>query len=701
MKVEETRLAETAVPAETPVRITPHSSGADREWDTYAGSHPWRTVYHGTAYRDAVAEAFGLPFHGLVARDTAGVVRGVLPLFRQKSRLFGDHMVSVAYASHGGPLADSPDIARELLVAAAGLADELGCDLLEVRDTRDHGLDWPLRAEKKVLMIRELPDTPEALGKELGSKLRSQCRRALKEGAEVIHGGAELVEDFYPVFAANMRDLGTPVYPRRWFEILARHLDGMVRLVIVRMSGRPVAAAFLLRWGDTVEIPWAASVREFNRFSVNMLLYREALDWSIESGAKWFDFGRSTLDEGTYRFKSQWGAEPVPIHWLKRRRENATPEPELNPGGGIMASAVKVWQKLPLGVANWLGPKISPVKRLVKSALRSAAAAAGPHRWRSGPSLLVLTYHRVLPEGHPERASEQPGMLVSPEILGMHLATAKKYFTPVHLDDWLRAAAAGTPPPGRSLAVTFDDGWRDNYDYGFSVLQDARMPATVFLVSDMVGSSYSFWPNRLARALKAWSPRFAHQLDERTKRHMTGLGIPLDFVGEEATPELLDAVISRCKVTSDADMHALLDQVQAVLPEQARDEDGERDLMDWAEARQMLDSGLVRFGSHTRRHTRLRNGLTEDELRDEVEGSRRIIEARLGADSSLFCYPNGDCSPDAYRIVRETYDGAASTHRGWHDASADAWLVKRVSIHEDVSRTPRDFLARLAGWPGL
>jgi peptidoglycan/xylan/chitin deacetylase (PgdA/CDA1 family) len=343
------------------------------------------------------------------------------------------------------------------------------------------------------------------------------------------------------------------------------------------------------------------------------------------------------------------------------------------------------------------------VKRLAKSALRAAAAAAGPHRWRRGPCLLVLTYHRVLPAGHPDRASEQPGMLVTPELLAMHLDTLKRHFNPVHLDDWLRAARDGQPLHGRSLALTFDDGWRDTFEYAFPALQSAAVPATVFLVTDMVGSRYQFWPNRLARALKRWDPRCAQHLDEATRRRMVSLAFPLDLSADEATPELIDAVIGRCKVASDAVMHALLDQVEAVLPEQPAASDGEehRDLLDWDEARAMADSGLVRFGSHTRRHTRLREDLSPEQLADEIVGSRRVLEERLGRTAPLFCYPNGDCSPQAYASVRGAYDGAVSTQRGWHAPGMDPYLVRRIGIHEDVALTPTALLARVSAWPAL
>ena len=343
------------------------------------------------------------------------------------------------------------------------------------------------------------------------------------------------------------------------------------------------------------------------------------------------------------------------------------------------------------------------IKQTVKSALRGVVAVIGPHRWRRGPCLLVLTYHRVLPKGYPARETEQPGMLVSPALLAMHFEVLKRHFTPVHLDDWLRAAKAGDPPPGRSLAITFDDGWRDNYDHAFPVLQAAGMPATIFLVTDMVGSHYQFWPNRLFQALKVWEPRYDERLDDETRRQLAALGVPLTCVGTDLTCEQIDTAIARCKATDDASMHGLLDRLEAALsPVGASDRpELDRDLVSWAEVRTMAASGLVRFGSHTRRHTRLLDSLSPQVLDDEIKGSRRLLEAKINQPVELFCYPNGDTSDPAYRRVKAAYQGATCTRRGWHAPRMDPYMIRRIGVHEDVTGTPSALLARVSGWRAL
>jgi serine/alanine adding enzyme len=333
------------------IRIRPHTATDDAAWDSYAAAHPGYTIYHGRAFHAAVFEAFGMVSQGFIAESEEGRVVGLLPLVRQKSMLFGDRLVSLPYANPGGPLADAPAIALRLLGAAAEHASALGCNRIEVRDPEPRECDWPMHTDK-VVMTRRLPGSVAELDKELGAKLRSQCRRALKEQASVQIGSAELIPGFYQVFAASMRDLGTPVYPRRWFEVLARHFGEQMKIMLVSLDGRPAAGAVLVRWKDTLEIPWAASAREFNRYSVNMLLYRAALDHGIESGCRSFDFGRSSKESGTWRFKRQWGAEETQIYWRTH--------PDAGKPGRASEFVRRAWTRLPLPVANWLGSVVAP-----------------------------------------------------------------------------------------------------------------------------------------------------------------------------------------------------------------------------------------------------------------------------------------------------------------------------------------------------
>ncbi|MDQ2639192.1 MAG: polysaccharide deacetylase family protein [Pseudomonadota bacterium] len=328
-------------------------------------------------------------------------------------------------------------------------------------------------------------------------------------------------------------------------------------------------------------------------------------------------------------------------------------------------------------------------KAIAKDAVNGAIASAGPLllRLRRRPGLLILMYHRVLPERHPDRTREQPGMYVSPGTLDLHIRTLKELgFRFVHLDDWVRSTRRFEEHEGHSCAVTFDDGWRDNYDHAFPVLQAHAVPATIFLVSDMVGGDYSFWPNRLTRLLGAGSgdvlaaaPQWLRDLCPR---------IPDSPLQQHE----IDVIIGICKQQcTDQEMMDILNACESQLP---AIEVG-RSLMDWNEISRLAASGLVRFGSHTRTHARLTKVRDAAQLQDELEGSCNLIRQRLGIRPVLFCYPNGDTSTKVAAAVRAHYSAAVTTRRGWCRPGVDLLALPRIGLHEDVSSTRSAFVARI------
>jgi FemAB-related protein (PEP-CTERM system-associated) len=191
----------------------------------------------------------------------------------------------------------------------------------------------------------------------LDRKVRNQIRKAEKSGLTVERGGEELVGDFYTVFARNMRDLGTPVYSRRLFEEVLRAFPLRSQLHIVRLNREPVAAGFTYRTRQMVQLPWASSIREFNSLCPNVLLYWDAIQYAHGTGAPVFDMGRSTPGEGTFKFKAQWGAEAVPLHW---EYQLLTPGemPNVSPANPKFQLAIALWQKLPLSITTRVGPMI-------------------------------------------------------------------------------------------------------------------------------------------------------------------------------------------------------------------------------------------------------------------------------------------------------------------------------------------------------
>ena len=338
------------------------------------------------------------------------------------------------------------------------------------------------------------------------------------------------------------------------------------------------------------------------------------------------------------------------------------------------------------------------VKSLLKTPLQWLGAAAGRHRWPVSQkgSLLILTYHRVLPAGHLDRETEQPGMYVSPETLAMHLEVLAEFFEFVHLDDWVMRTKAGETPNDRCCAITFDDGWLDNYEYAWPVLQAAGVPATCFLVSQLVGTNCQFWPNRLAAHLYKLNAA-AHGVDwpKPLLSLLAKAGIDALAKHVRVTSSDIDRAIQECKSIPDIELISLLDSIDEEQSSDIR----QRHLLNWTEVKEMAESGLIRFGSHTRTHARLNDKISSDALVEEVVVSQHELESKIGQKTRLFCYPNGEYSGAAVDTVREHYDAALSTRPGWNTPSTDAYLLQRIGLHEDTSADRISFLSRVAGFP--
>lgn len=329
------------------------------DWDPFVMGHPDSSIYHLSGWTQIAREVFGHRALFVESRDSSGSLTGVLPVIQQRSWLLGSFATSLAFFNYGGALAADPVVAQQLMTRAAEEAKALGCRYLEFRDVRPRAGEWTRRTDKVTLRL-DLPDTVEALSKRLGSKLRSQVKRAEREGVQCRTGTVALLDDFYSVFAENMRDLGTPVYPKRFFEDILRRFEQYCQLVVIESQGEPWAAAFLVFWRGCAEVPWASCRAKAKPLGANMKLYWELLSQAIGRGCTSFDFGRSTVDSGTDRFKRQWGAEPMPLHWYRWERDGSGAETAGGGGPGkAMQVATAIWQRLPLGIANTLGPIIS------------------------------------------------------------------------------------------------------------------------------------------------------------------------------------------------------------------------------------------------------------------------------------------------------------------------------------------------------
>jgi FemAB-related protein (PEP-CTERM system-associated) len=283
-------------------------------------------------------------------------ITGVLPLVFFRSALFGRFLVSLPFFNYGGIVADDGDARDALVDAARDEARARRARHVELRHVARQVEALPFRPHK-VAMTLPLCQDEEAQWKALDNKVRNQVRKAQKSGCTVESGGADLIDDFYEVFARNMRDLGTPVYGVQLFDETFRAAPGACRVHLVRREGRPIAAGITIDHRDGTENPWASSLREFRAICPNMLLYWEMLRGAIARGLRVFDFGRSTPDEGTFFFKRQWGAQPAPMHWEYVLLEGAA-LPDHSPANARFSRAIAIWQSLPLWIANAAGPSI-------------------------------------------------------------------------------------------------------------------------------------------------------------------------------------------------------------------------------------------------------------------------------------------------------------------------------------------------------
>jgi peptidoglycan/xylan/chitin deacetylase (PgdA/CDA1 family) len=303
-------------------------------------------------------------------------------------------------------------------------------------------------------------------------------------------------------------------------------------------------------------------------------------------------------------------------------------------------------------------------------------------------------YHRVLPQDSPARTTEQPGMYVSPETLDLHLNELKRYFELVHLDDWLQRAKRGASLPRLGCAITFDDGWRDNYEFALPVLVKHGAPATIFLVSSYIGTSYLFWPNRLMRLLqKSFAEPGSVTFPKPLRRMVSPLLVAAASRGELRIEDA-DAVVQRAKEWNEEEVRALVETAATSC-----NSDGDvSEILSRDQVEKMGATRLVKFGSHTATHFRLGGRIAGQDLAREIIGSRTALRDLCGQDIGLFCYPDGETSTESIDLVRGHYLGAVTTRRGWHHPSSDPYLIRRIGVHEDVSNGRESFLERLSAW---
>lgn len=326
----------------------------DKAWDRFVEGHPRASVAHLMGWRRVVESAYGHRTFYLAAVDSGDIV-GVLPLVEVASRLFGRGLVSMPFLDYGGILATpGAAVERALLDAAVALGRERRVLSLGLRQF--HQLDLPhAAAEGRATMLLPL-ESEQAAWKALPSERRNRVRKGQKSGLSATWAGAEALDDFYAVFAANMRDLGSPVHSRRFFGVMLKELPDIARVLLVRApGGETVGAAVCLFFGGTIMVPWVSSLRSAFALCPNFVLYWEVIRHGCREGYRTLDLGRSFKNAGTFEFKRQWGAVAHDLPWLFVDVVPGAPAP-VDRDASRFASLVEVWKRLPLPLANLVGP---------------------------------------------------------------------------------------------------------------------------------------------------------------------------------------------------------------------------------------------------------------------------------------------------------------------------------------------------------
>jgi peptidoglycan/xylan/chitin deacetylase (PgdA/CDA1 family) len=305
----------------------------------------------------------------------------------------------------------------------------------------------------------------------------------------------------------------------------------------------------------------------------------------------------------------------------------------------------------------------------------------------------IIAYHRVLPEGSEDLSFVQPGMYVTGATFGMHIRHLLAHYDVVPLEDLI------SRQEGHACAITFDDGWRDNYVTAFPILRAYGVPATIFLATNRVGAERWPWPDRICFYIHRASPaRFTEAFESAWQRE-TGESARMVVRSSDAfaTAEVVLRWLKHLE-------HSVLQRFVTRIDDSFKDLNAalhsQRPWLKWEEALEMGSHGIS-FGSHTENHVILTN-VPPAEARAEIVNSGTVLAARLGKPTTAFCYPNGSYSPEVVRMVADAgYRCAVTTTSGPLESSAGPFELRRIMLHNDISNTPALFACALAGLGGF
>ncbi|MCK4704648.1 MAG: FemAB family PEP-CTERM system-associated protein [Gammaproteobacteria bacterium] len=315
------------------------------------------TPYHHMQWLQAIKKAYGFKYEYLIA-ETESHIEGVLPVCQFKNIMAKTSLCSLPFCDVGGVIADNAAVREKLIQFALERADQQQAMPLQLRQRLTDAAENADMTNRKVSMLLDLPESAEVLLAGFKSKLRSQIKKAEKNGLTFdFANDKKSINDFFYVFCRNMHSLGSPTHSVTWFQALRELYKENLLVGRVWFEGKIVGSGILLFSGNKVSIPWASTLRDYNHLAPNMLLYWNLLQVSCDRACTQFDFGRSTYGEGTYKFKKQWGAKPVLLDWKTLDKQGLVAE--VSTSKSRLRDLVEVvWKKLPLLIVNIIGPRL-------------------------------------------------------------------------------------------------------------------------------------------------------------------------------------------------------------------------------------------------------------------------------------------------------------------------------------------------------
>jgi FemAB-related protein (PEP-CTERM system-associated) len=335
----------------TPRSLEPRHVNA---WDAFVAAHPAGTFFHRAAWSDIIATSFGhISHYTFVERD--GVIAGVLPLMHMKSLLFGNTLVSTPFCVYGGPLSFEPEAAEILAAHAESLRARLGATAVEFRHRDPVESTWLTRSDLYVTFRKTITGSDDANMKAIPRKQRAMVRKGIQNG--LLSVADQDVDTLYHIYAESVRNLGTPVFPRRYFHKLIETFRDCADVVSVLDSGVPVAAVLNFYYRDEVLPYYGGGTHAARQVAGNDFMYWEVMRRAATRGCRLFDFGRSKIGTGAFSFKRNWGFEPTPLHY-RYSLERGAHIPDHNPLNPKYQMFIAAWKRLPLPLANLLGPMV-------------------------------------------------------------------------------------------------------------------------------------------------------------------------------------------------------------------------------------------------------------------------------------------------------------------------------------------------------